>query len=265
MPPFIPFTKMHGLGNDFVVINQLKNDIRANQLPIKTLSNRLLGIGFDQLLIIEPSTRADFFCRIYNADGHEASQCGNGLRCLARYLYEEKLHPKKQLMLETIAGIYPAEILDFDHIRINMGKPTARTDRIDFKTHQATYIEIGNPHLIIKVDCIDTIVIDTWLMQIANHPDLKDEVNIGFIQIIDPHQIRLRTIERGVGETASCGSNACAAVLAGIMHDGLKNTIEIIYPFGKLHVEWHQENRCLIQTGPASHAFSGQINLDHWH
>ena len=261
----IPFTKMHGLGNDFIVINQLENKIDIKKLPIKRLADRLLGIGCDQLLIIEPSTRADFFCRIYNANGQEASQCGNGLRCIARYLYEEKLHPKKQLAIETIAGVYPAEILDFDHIRINMGKPTIQTDGIDFKTHQATYIEIGNPHLIIKVDNINTIPIDAWLMQIANQSDLKDKVNVGFMQIIDSHHIRLRTIERGAGETAACGSNACAAAIAGIMHHQLKDTIVVIYPLGNLIIKWQKENQTLTQTGPATSVFSGKINLDHWH
>jgi diaminopimelate epimerase len=236
------FTKMHGLGNDFVVINAINQTFDAASCPIMRMADRHLGIGFDQLLVIEPSTEADFFCRIYNADGSEAEQCGNGLRCIARYLHEEKLHVDASLRIQTKAGIFPIHIHDYQHIAVTMGAPTIiSTDPVSF-----SMISVGNPHAILKVDSVDQI------------PDASmPEANVGFMEVISRERIRLRTIERGAGETHACGSNACAAVVSGMMNGWLGSSVTVEFRYGTLIIEWEGDDHPIRMSGPAASVFVG--------
>lgn len=264
-PKEIAFTKMHGLGNDFVIINALSNPIEISQLPVRQLANRHLGIGFDQLLILEPSTKAAAFCRIFNADGSEAEQCGNGLRCVARFLHEEKWVPQK-LELQTKAGVFPVEIEDYDHIRVMMGMPVIQEKLINLKLADTNSIDLslismGNPHAIMKVNAVDSLAIETLSPAIATHELFPQGINIGFLEVLDQKQARLRTIERGIGETRACGSNACAAACAGIINGWLEEQVNIYQAYGALSIEWKGENHPLYMLGPASRVFEGVISL----
>lgn len=263
----IPFTKMHGLGNDFVIMNAAENSIDVSQLPIRRLSDRHVGIGFDQLLILEPSKQADFFCRIYNADASEAEQCGNGLRCLARYIHETGLRKDASIKLETKAGIFPITIENYDRIRVTISEPEIKTKHIEFasKSSQLTLpvsiLSLGNPHAIVKVDSTETISANELGQEIAALPYFSNGANVGFMQVIDHNHIRLRTFERGVGETFACGSNACAAVVVGMMKGWLKTAVDVQFYYGSLSIEWRGEGEPIHMIGPAAHVFSGELDV----
>lgn len=264
-PSSIHFTKMHALGNDFVVINALQQPLMTSTLPISHLAHRHTGIGFDQLLIIEPSQRADFFCRIYNADGSEAEQCGNGLRCIARFIHEEKLHPSLSFCLETKAGLFPVTIKDYDQISVTMGLPQIQKTLMPLllsktDTVLLSLLSVGNPHAIMKVASIDTLLAEQLGFEIATHTYFSQGTNVGFMQIMTPHHIRLRTIERGVGETFACGSNACAAVAAGIANGWLEKQVRVEFHYGSLFIHWESNDKPIQMTGPASRIFIGKIS-----
>jgi diaminopimelate epimerase len=264
----IRFTKMHGLGNDFVVINTLDQSFDSAHLPITTLSNRHLGIGFDQLLLIEKSQQADFFCRIFNADGSEAEQCGNGLRCVARFIHEEKLVKKPALQIATKAGIYAIEIRDYDHISVSMGIPKITENLIELalehpiQSVSLSVLSIGNPHAIMKVESIHSDLPDALGATLTTHSYFPQGANIGLMQVVNPHQILLRTFERGSGETFACGSNACAAVVAGIMNGWLQHSVQVQFHHGSLMIEWEGKDKPIHMTGPATKVFSGLLTLD---
>jgi diaminopimelate epimerase len=257
------FTKMHGLGNDFVIINALTQPLNLKALSFSALADRHTGIGFDQLLVIEPSQKADFFCRIYNADGSEAEQCGNGLRCIARYLHEEKIHPARQIRVETIAGIFTLEIKDYDHIRVCMGEPEIKNPLIELALpHLSTsmpvsILSLGNPHAIVRMESLDSIPLEKLAAQISASDHFPEGVNVGFMQVINNNHIRLRTFERGAGETFACGSNACAAAVAGITLGLLQPEVKVDFVYGSLAIEW--EGKAIYITGPAAKVFSGEI------
>jgi diaminopimelate epimerase len=259
---------MHGLGNDFVIINSLTQTKDMQKSIIANLANRYTGIGFDQLLIIEPSQAADFFCRIYNADGSEAQQCGNGLRCVARYLHEEGMHANRQVSIETLAGIFPIVIHDYEHIRVCMGTPNIKeNDLIELQLTNpinsipVSILSLGNPHAITKVDTIDSITLENMAMQISTHSIFPEGVNVGFMQIIDKNHIQLRTFERGAGETLACGSNACAAVVAGITQGWLQQEVKVKFTYGSLTIAWEGDNQPVYMTGPATRVYSGDISI----
>lgn len=260
----ITFTKMHGLGNDFVVINTLSQTLPAGSFDITRMADRHLGIGFDQLLLIEASQKADFFCRIYNADGSEAEQCGNGLRCVARYLHEEGIHPNKSLTLETIAGVFPIVIEDYDHIRITMGEPNITSPLVEVNlpsqvTSNISIIDTGNPHAIVKVDQLDTDALEQLSPEISTLSHFPKGANVGFMQIMTANHARLRTFERGAGETRACGSNACAAAVAGILNGWLNDPVKIEFHCGSLTIEWEGKGKPVHLTGPASRVFEGKL------
>lgn len=261
----IRFTKMHGLGNDFVVIDALHQAFDVSKIRINHLSDRHVGIGFDQLLLIEPSKQSDFFCRIFNSDGSEAEQCGNGLRCIARYIHEEKLHATSHVNIETKAGIFPIEIKDYDHIRVTMGAPTVKETLVqlalneDAKVIPLSILSLGNPHAVTRVESIDSIIDDKLATNISSHVYFPHGVNVGFMQVINNKHIRLRTFERGAGETFACGSNACAAAVAGILNGWLQNAVEVEFRNGSLMIEWNGEGKPIHMTGPASRVFDGEI------
>lgn len=263
----VPFSKMHGLGNDFIIINNMSQALSIEKLSISTLANRYVGIGFDQLLVIEPSQKADFFCRIYNADGSEAEQCGNGLRCVARFIVENKLHAslKDALTLETIAGLFSVSIPDYEHISISLGIPDIQSSLTGIRPMDQdvlldmTYLSLGNPHAVIKIDSLTNSMIDRIGLGLTTHTQFPQGANIGFMEVINPEHVRLRTFERGSGETLACGSNACAAAVTGILNGWLTNRVEIEFKYGSLWIEWAGEGQPVRMTGPASLVFTGEL------
>jgi diaminopimelate epimerase len=259
----LAFTKMHGLGNDIVIINNLSRSLDTKTLPIQTLANRYTGIGFDQLIVLEPSQQADVFCKIYNADGSEAAQCGNGLRCVARFMHEK--HPKtgKSYQLQTLGGIFLATLMDHDQVCIQMGHPLIHRPNIHLpalSSYPITHIEIGNHHVIVRVESLNPLNITQLAITLKTETALPPAINVGFMTVIDPHHLHLRTVEHGVGETQACGSNACAAVITGITHQWLVSPIDVHFPLGTLQIAW-TENKMIEMTGPASRIFEGEVEL----
>ncbi|MBX3708387.1 MAG: diaminopimelate epimerase [Gammaproteobacteria bacterium] len=260
------FTKMHGLGNDFVIINALDRPFDVITLSIPQLANRRTGIGFDQLLIIESSKQADYFCRIFNSDGSEAEQCGNGLRCVARFISESGIDRRRKFRLETLAGTFPIEIIDYDHVQISMGIPQINEELIkldlpDIGMIPVSILSLGNPHAIIKIESIDTIQPDKLASQISAHSRFPDGVNVGFMEVVNKNHIRLRTYERGAGETLACGSNACAAAVSGIVNGWLQHHVNVEFHYGILSVEWKDHHQPVHMTGPATKVYAGSIDL----
>ncbi len=274
----INFTKMHGLGNDFVVIDRIMQSFILRANVIKALSDRHLGIGFDQLLLIEPPIRpnADFFCRIFNADGKEVEQCGNGLRCAARFFYDMGLSNSTQLEADCIGGPTHCIIETDASVSVEMGIPRFEPSAVPFlyteealsypftldqKTYEASVLSLGNPHAIIQVPAIDTLEVNAIGSLLSNHPAFPQSVNVGFMQVIDRTQIKLRVYERGVGETLACGSNACAAVVSGIRLGLLDNTVQVLFPKGALSVQWPSPQAAVILRGPVQTSFVGQFRV----
>lgn len=270
----ITFTKMHGLGNDFVVINALTAPVRLNPKKIKQLSDRRCGIGFDQVLIIEPSNNKtiDFHYRIYNADGSEAEQCGNGLRCIARYLYDRAWAPRKTLTLSCKGGVMETEI-EGSLIKVNMGTPLFAPKDIPctLKTEQLIYtvsianqevhmgiLSMGNPHAIICVDDLNNVNIAQIGHQVSTHALFPKGINVGFLEVTQPHQAHLRVYERGVGETLACGSGACAAMVYGNRLGILDREVSVMQPGGELVINWAGGTNPVYMTGPAEFVFEGQ-------
>ncbi|MDR3478159.1 MAG: diaminopimelate epimerase [Gammaproteobacteria bacterium] len=268
------FSKMHGLGNDFVVINTLNQQIDVDQLPISQLADRHLGIGFDQLLLISHSPKADFFCRIVNGDGSEAEQCGNGLRCVARFIHDKQLSSSNSFSIATSGGVYSATVIDNHKIQISMGVPSFEPKQIPFITQnqQNAYqlkmqsdeadqslfaLSMGNPHAIVLVQSVANFPVQKLGYEIGHHAAFPQGVNVGFMEIVNPAHVRLRTYERGVGETLACGSNSCAAVVAGIANNLLDQKVKVELALGDLWVEWAGEKEAVLMTGPAEFVFEG--------
>jgi len=267
--PTIKFTKMHGLGNDFVVIDAITQSIPLDHLSIAALANRHTGIGFDQLLLIEKSlSNADFFCRIFNSDGTEAEQCGNGMRCVARFIYEKDLAVKKQLAIETQSGIVQTTLQDFDNIHVNMGHPTIEpSQEVSLSPNASplklTLISMGNPHAILNVPSVVSAPVQELGASLSTHPIFPHGINVGFMEIVNRQHVRLRTFERGAGETLACGTNSCAAVVAGIINHALDPKVRVALALGSLWIEWPDENSPLMMSGPADNVFEGTIKVSH--
>ncbi len=260
------FSKMHGLGNDFIVVNGLSQSIDLKKTPISELANRHTGIGFDQFLLITSSKKADFGCVIFNADGTEAEQCGNGMRCVARFIHENHLSNKKSISIETKAGVMEAIIHDYDHICINMGMPHFESsEMISLNDGQPAVtlavLSMGNPHAILPVSSVELFPVAKVGSFISTHPLFPNGTNVGFMEVVTPDRVRLRTFERGVGETLACGSNACAAVVAGINDGILAKNVRVELVLGDLQVEWDGESSPVMLTGPAAQVFSGEVTL----
>jgi len=261
----IKFSKMHGLGNDFIVIDGINQSIDPSILPISKLADRHLGIGFDQLLLIENSNNADVACRIFNADGSSAEQCGNGLRCVARFIKDNKLINKNSLRIETLGGIFQAVFCDNDLIQVEMGVPSFESlltpVQIRDTTFSVSILSMGNPHAVIRVNSLNNYPVKEMGVEIASHSIFPQGTNVGFMEIINPRHIRLRTFERGVGETLACGSNACASVVAGILAHFLESKVKVELPLGELWIEWPGTGKEVIMTGPAKNVFDGFIDF----
>lgn len=257
------FTKMHALGNDFIVVNNLTQTFPTDTATLTQLSDRHTGIGFDQALLIEPSTSADFFCRIFNTDGSEAQQCGNGLRCVARYLRDKACHAGETLTLETRAGVFNVTFHENHEITVTLGAPQSRIEAHSLTIHdqplQLHTVSLGNPHGIIRVESASSADVDRLGHALNTHSNFKDGLNVGFMEVITPHHIRLRTYERGVGETLACGSNACAAALIGINQAWLSSPVEVTFERGSVVVGHEGGSHPITLTGGASLVFEGTL------
>jgi diaminopimelate epimerase len=274
----ITFTKMHGLGNDFVVIDAIHQNISLSPEQIRFIAHRHFGIGCDQVLLVEPpvSDAADFKYRIFNADGSEVSQCGNGARCFAKFVRDKRLTEKDEILVDTNGGQL---LLSFDQdgmITVNMGIPKHNPAEIPLlasvesrfytaivnNTEKAFgAVSMGNPHAVLQVHDVKTAPVHEIGPLLENHPDFPDRANIGFMQIIDKNYIKLRVYERGSGETMACGSGACAAVVIGIEQHLLDHHVTVELPGGELKIEWHGRGQPVLMTGPANIVFEGNIEL----
>ena len=271
------FTKMHGLGNDFVVINALEQAVNLDSEQVRRIAHRRLGVGCDQLLVIRPSRNgaADFLCNIYNADGSEAEQCGNGMRCVALYLRANGIISRDDVAVETPGGLVTL-YFEGDLVRVNMGCPNFSPAQIPLtatKTQQRYRAELdqeavefaalslGNPHAVIRVDDLDNALVGSLGPQLQRHPMFPNSVNVGFMQVLDNSHIRLRVYERGVGETLACGSGACAAVVAGIKVYNLAEKVEVALPGGSLAISWAGDDEPVWMTGPGTTVYEGKIEV----
>lgn len=274
----LKFTKMHGLGNDFVVVDAVSRKVFFNKPQIERLSDRHTGIGFDQLLVVEPPTHPDmdFRYRIYNSDGSEVEHCGNGARCFAKFVIDRGLTIKRIINVETKRGVIQLRVQDDGLVAVDMGTPSFEPKDLPFtaepksglydldvadETYAMTPVSVGNPHAVIKVDALLDEQIARVGALIECHERFPNKVNVGFMQVLNEAEINLRVYERGVGETQACGTGACAAVVAGIRHGWLSNEVTAHLRGGDLRIEWQGEGRPIIMTGSAEKVFEGQIYL----
>lgn len=274
----IKFTKMHGLGNDFVVIDGVRQSVTLTPEQARYLADRRHGVGCDQILLVEKpqSADVDFRYRIFNADGGEVGQCGNGARCFARYVYEEGLTAKTRIPVETASGHMELVLLDDGQVTVNMGVPRLLPAEIPFdapaqavryvlnvKSESVAFgaVSIGNPHAVLTVTDIATAPVATLGPLIERHVRFPNRVNVGFMQIVARDNIRLRVFERGAGETAACGSGACAAAVVGQIQGALDTEVRVSLTGGDLVISWAGVGQPLYMTGPATRVFEGQIEL----
>lgn len=272
------FTKMHGLGNDFMVIDLITQRARLSNDQIRQLADRRFGVGFDQLLTVEPprSPEMDFRYRIFNADGSEVENCGNGARCFARFVRDQRLTHKREIHVETAGGPLVLKVDKDNQVTVDMGRPRfepaalpfdASEDRplhrleVDGEMLQIGAVSMGNPHAVLRVDSVDTAPVDRLGPLIERHPRFPRRVNVGFMQILSRHEIRLRVYERGSGETLACGTGACAAVASGIRQGLLESPVTVHLRGGDLRIEWSHDEASLLMTGPAVRVFDGRIAL----
>ena len=274
----LEFTKMHGLGNDFMVVDLISQRAFFDAMTIRRLADRHFGIGFDQLLIVEAPDfpNVDFKYRIFNADGSEVEQCGNGVRCFARFVYERQLTNKKRFKVQTSAGIVEPELGENGWVRVNMGYPKFLPNDIPFLAEEpeALYdialandesltidvVNMGNPHAVTIVPDVLTADVAKIGPQVEAHERFPQRVNAGFMQIVDQNHARLRVFERGVGETMACGTGACAAAVSGMRRGLLANNVEIELAGGKLQIEW-KEGDVVWMTGPTATVYEGRLDL----
>ncbi len=266
MTSTIKFHKMHGLGNDFVIIEAITQKVNLNKIDIKSIADRNLGIGFDQLLFIQNSEIGDFSCDIYNSDGSSAIQCGNGMRCIAKFLYENGFTKKNEILIETQSQVISAKIYDANKISINMGKPSFNSEIFEIaptftdKNFKIYTVSIGNPHAIIFVDTFEESQLKSIINSININQKFPAGINLGFVKINNENNVALKTVERGAGNTLACGSNACAAAAVAIKYKNLSNNITISLAHGTLDLTWMgKDSDPIIMEGPASYVFAGEI------
>lgn len=274
----LKFSKMHGLGNDFIVIDAINQQVDLTTEQLQFLADRHFGIGCDQLLLVETPTEynVDFRCRIFNADGGEVAQCGNGTRCFAQFVRDKELTDKTTIAVETQCGvIYPSLQAQGD-IRVDMGIPCLKPSEIPFISEQqaSSYhltladgdtieiaaVSMGNPHAVTIVDNIETADVAILGPMIESHQNFPEHVNVGFMQIVSPQAIKLRVFERGVGETLACGTGACAAVVSGIHRGLLACEVKVSLPGGQLTIDWPDDKASVWMTGPSTQVFDGEIS-----
>jgi diaminopimelate epimerase len=274
----IKFTKMHGLGNDFVVLDAIHQSFVPTPAQARYLADRHFGVGCDQILIVEEPSQAgiDFRYRIFNADGGEVEQCGNGARCFVRFVHDHGLTDKPEIRVETKSGIIAPRLEAGGAITVNMGVPRFAPSEIPFDSDSdavvqplqvadasfdITVVSMGNPHAVQVVADVDGAPVEKFGPLIENHPRFPQRVNAGFMQILDRHAIKLRVYERGAGETLACGTGACAAVVAGIRRGLLDSPVRVTTHGGELSIAWAGMNAPVLMTGPAVRVFEGEIEL----
>jgi len=274
----LKFTKMQGAGNDFVVVDSFTSPVTLKPAQIKKIANRHFGVGCDQLLIVEKTStpNVDFRYRIFNADGSEVEQCGNGARCFVRFVTEKGLTNKREIAVETCCGIITLTLRDDGQVTVNMGAPIFEPAKVPFiaETRQKTYalqannhavsvavVSMGNPHAVMLIDDVALANVAELGPLIESHASFPQRVNAGFMQVVNPHEIKLRVYERGAGETLSCGTGACAAAVSGIQLGLLQSPILVHTRGGKLNIEWQGESQPVMMTGPAEIVFEGEIEI----
>ena len=272
----LKFTKMHGAGNDFVVLDGVRQPLHLTPEQLRFLADRHFGVGCDQILLVEKSLNPDVdFCyRIFNADGGEVEQCGNGARCFVRYVHDHKLTTKREILVETKSGLISPRLTDDGRVTVDMGAPVLDPARIPFISDSAAVIQpldiggtlveisavsMGNPHAVQVVADVETAPVNTHGPLIEHHARFPNRVNAGFMQILDRSHIKLRVYERGAGETLSCGTGACAAVVAGIRRGLLDETVHVATRGGTLTISWAGGQTPVLMTGPAIRVFEGEI------
>ena len=278
----LPFTKMHGLGNDFMVLDLTSGEIELSAEQIRRLSHRQFGIGFDQLLQIKSpsSLDVDFDYRIYNADGDEAEHCGNGARCLAKFVYDNGLSNKNPLAVKTLNRILFLNTNENGEVTVDMGSPDFEPANIPFQTDQEAQLytlsielagisrdlefvalSMGNPHAVISVEDLANTAVKDIGEAVGKHPDFPEGVNVGFMQILSHNEINLRVYERGAGETLACGTGACAAVAAGRLLEQLDDKVKVNLTGGRVTVSWQRSESPVLITGPATTVYEGTIEI----
>ncbi|MBS3803854.1 MAG: diaminopimelate epimerase [Oleiphilaceae bacterium] len=274
----LAFTKMHGLGNDFMMVDAISQPFRLRPEMIRQLADRNVGVGFDQLLVVEPPglPDVDFRYRIFNSDGSEVEQCGNGARCFARFVRDQRLTNKNSLRVETAGGIIELRLGRDGWVTVNMGVPELNPPAIPFaaESRQDVYVleidgerlelsavSMGNPHGVLLVEDVDKAAVDSLGPKLERHPRFPARANIGFLQIMDRNHARLRVFERGAGETRACGTGACAAVVAGRLRGLLGDRVDIELPGGHLVIQWQGEGTPVMMEGPTARVFEGEIRI----
>ncbi len=274
----IQFSKMHGLGNDFVVIDGVTQKIFLSTEMIKKLGDRHFGIGFDQLLLVEPpyDPEQDFHYRIFNADGSEVQQCGNGARCFARFVRLKGLTNKDRIAVSTMSGRIVLQLEQDNQVTVNMGVPEFEPGKVPFRAQKAekTYllrvaeqtvmcgvVSMGNPHCVLEVESVKTAPVDSLGPLLESFDRFPERVNVGFMELVSPSEIRLRVYERGAGETLACGTGACAAAVVGMSQGKLRDRVKVQLPGGALQIAWKGPGTPVFMTGPAEHVFDGEIEL----
>jgi len=273
----LKFSKMHGLGNDFIVIDAINQQVDLKSSQVEFLADRRRGIGCDQLLLVESSEQdhVDFRYRIFNADGSEVAQCGNGARCFARFVRDKQLTNKDTIAVETASGvIYPSLQAD-GNVTVDMGIPRLNPTDIPFLSEQEAIryslplpsgqaitmgvVSMGNPHAVMLVEDINAADVETLGPLIENHSQFPERVNVGFMEVVSQNEVKLRVYERGAGETEACGTGACAAVVVGIQQGVLAKDVTVRLPGGDLAIVWAGNNDSVWMTGPATQVFDGEI------
>lgn len=274
----LKFSKMHGLGNDFVVLDGVRQQVSLSPEQLVYLADRHFGVGCDQILLVEKPTRpgVDFRYRIFNADGGEVEQCGNGARCFVRYVHDKQLTDKREIRVETRAGLIMPRLEDDGLVTVDMGVPVLEPARIPFVSDSTavvqpldlggesvdiTAVSMGNPHAVQIVADVDAAPVERQGPLIESHPRFPARVNAGFMEVVTPGEVRLRVYERGAGETLACGTGACAAVVAGILRGVLSSPVRVRTRGGDLRIAWGGPGTPVSMTGPAVTVFEGEIEL----
>ena len=275
------FTKMHGIGNDYVYVNCFKEEVKNPEAVAKMVSDRHFGIGSDGLILIKPSQKADFEMNMYNVDGSQGAMCGNGIRCVAKYVYDYGLTDKTQITVDTKSGVKYLDLTVEDGkavlIKVNMGTPQLVAAEIpilsekeqvinepievDGKEYRVTGVSMGNPHAVVYLDNIKGLDIEKIGPKFEQHPCFPDRVNTEFVRVIDEQMVEMRVWERGSGETLACGTGACAVAVASILNGYTKDEVTVRLLGGDLYIQWDRENNLVYMTGAAAVVFDGEIEL----
>lgn len=274
------FAKMHGLGNDFVVVDCVEeNNLSKVKKHAKLICDRRFGVGCDQIIVIAPSKKADYRMVIYNADGSEVEMCGNGIRCFAKYLWDRKdafIRRKRELAVETLAGIIRPQIIKGGMVMVDMGEPVLdgatipttfegevvnKPLKVGKNSYNITTVSMGNPHCVIFTDDVDNVALESEGPALENYKTFPNRINVEFVQVVNKDTVKARVWERGSGVTLACGTGACAVAVAGALNGKTRRKVRVDLPGGSLHIEWSKDDNHVYMTGPAEEVFTGEIKL----